>query len=520
MKISSYMKTGLLLSGLLSAMLFGSCADGYDSPNGFDSGVNNETLTTPDSLTFKLNAEGTEATISWPLVLGADCYQVTMMNITDPENPTYMDVTVGGVPMPCNELTVDGCSMTVPVTEDSKYSFLFKVIGNVDRGNKDGQDVDTVFMTMVPSILTIPASKDSLVDISNYLDSTFLDSAYVDQEVAIELEAGGRYKMTQPMDFQFMNMTFRGNKAKPAFIDMEGGACFYTYSGLKIKHMRFDMTNSTANGLVQMSNHNLPDTIKSEKFGFTRSGSLIKGIYNIIDPIFFQNVWCKNMPRALVNDNSVGCAWWNLTIKDCIMQVANEKSSVGFICFEKKGALIKNITISNSTIYNIYNNSGAYFLRFFNQSNSNPQKVYGNTNTAKWTAGELTNWNFTMSHVTLSKIYSGQKWANNVNGTGFFLAFDHCIFYDLYQPFRRIMEKGYSNASMKFNFFCNPDDESDTDYKRTDSSGAPCAAYYNFGFLGDCTQELDLEAENGGVDFTPDENEVKNNKGGDSRWIE
>ena len=73
---------------------------------------------------------------------------------------------------------------------------------------------------------------------------------------------------------------------------------------------------------------------------------------------------------------------------------------------------------------------------------------------------------------------------------------------------------------MKFNFFYNPKDENDTDYTRKDTSGAPFASLYNPQFPeGSLTRELDLTAENGGVDFTPGEKEIVYNRGGDPRWL-
>ncbi|MGN0221743.1 MAG: DUF4992 family lipoprotein [Prevotella sp.] len=491
--------TGLLSLAIGGVMMLDSCADGYDSPNGFDVGVSNQTLVTPGSLTFKVNTDGTEATISWPLVLGAKGYEVTMKNIDDPEAPTVVDGY--------DRKLVDGCSMTASIAEDSRYSFEFRVIGDNERDNRDGEKIDTVFSTLVPSVATIPAGSD----IYQYLLDNPIDS--VGGEVAIDLEPGGHYTMTGDVDFCHFNMTLRGNKVHPAFIDMQGGAKFLTHSGLKMKFLRIDMTNSTADGLLKMSENNLPDSIKSDNLEYMRNGSLIKNIYIIQDPVYLSDVWVKNLPNALVHDGSTyECAWWNLTINDCIIQMKNE-GSTSFISFESKGRLIKNIYIKNSTIYNVVDNSKAYFLRFNNQSNSNPQKVFGNT------TSEMGSWYFTMSNVTLSKAMSGQKWANNVNGTGFYCRFDHSIFYDLFQPFRRIAEKG-GNFTMKFNFFYNPKDEGDTDYTRKDTSGAPFASLYNPLFPAESlTRELDLEAENGGVDFTPGEKEIVYNNGGDTRWL-
>ena len=493
--MKSFWRSALLVATIA---MCGSCADGYESPDGFDTGVKNQTLITPDSLTFKVSTDGTQATISWPLIMGSKGFLVTMMNIDDAENPVVVDDYDGKL--------VDGCSMTATIAEDSKYSFSFQAIGDTKRGNRDGEQFDTIFSTLVPSICTIPNGSD----IYTYLQENPLDS--VGGEVAIDLEPGGEYTMSGPVDFQYFNMTFRGNKVKPAIVKMTGNAAFYTYSGLKFKFLRFDMTECTATGFLCMSNTNLPDSILSQNLGYMRNGSPIKGIYNILDPIYFSDVWFKNLSGSFIYDNEVSCAWWNLTVTDCIIQMNNTKRT--FISFEKKGVGIKYLTIKNSTIYNICDNSTSYFLRFSNQSSANPQKIWGTTNS------ELASWNFVLSRVTLSRCFTGQKWANNINGTGFGCRFDHTIFYHLYQPFRRILEKGFAagTSSMKFNFFYNPDSPTDSDYKR-DVNGAPCASLYDPMFEGDVNQELDFSKPNGGVNFTPLETVIVENNGGDPRWL-
>ena len=52
-----------------------------------------------------------------------------------------------------------------------------------------------------------------------------------------------------------------------------------------------------------------------------------------------------------------------------------------------------------------------------------------------------------------------------------------------------------------------------------DSGGATFAAEYDPQFLGDVTQELDFSQPNGGVNFTPSEYTIVENRGGDPRWL-
>ena len=505
------MKTLKILTGILvsaSICMLAGCADGYESPNGFDVGVNGQKLITPDSLTFQVNAEGTEATISWPLVLGALGYQVTMTDVTNPDSAAI----VGKY----DNYLVDGCSMTVPVSEDSKYAFSMQVIGDPDRKNADGEKLDTIFATMVPSVATIPSGSD----IYEFLTANPIDSSFVGKEIAVELEAGGNYTMSGPIDFQGFNMTVRGNKSKPAIVEVKAdSAVFYTYSGLKLKYIRFDMTGCNGNGFVCMSNNNLPDSILSDNHpDFLRSGTQVKGIYNIFDPIYIANCWFKNLHKGLVYDNNVSCAWWTLIIDNCIIQSANEKNGKGFIAFDSgasAGRLIKNISITNSTIYNIYDNSSAYFLRYGNPSNAMPEKVYGNV------SADYASWSFVLQKCTLSKMYTGQKWVNNINGQGFTCLIDHNILYDLYQPSRRISEKG-GTMTYRFNYAWRTDQDADgVGADRKDTYGTPFASAEENCLEGvDLTKELDLtDDNNGGINFKPSIFEAVANGCGDPRWL-
>ncbi|MDO5446367.1 MAG: DUF4992 family lipoprotein [Prevotellaceae bacterium] len=497
--------TGLFVSVSVCGLM--SCADGYESPNGFDVGVNDQNLETPSKLTFQVNAEGTEATITWPLVMGALGYQVTMADVTNPDSMKIVDKY--------DNYLVDGCSMTVAVTEDSKYSFSMQVIGDTERGNKDGEKLDTMFATMVPSIATIPNG----ADIYEFMQQNPIDTMNWGKEIAVELEPGANYTMSGPVDFQGFNMTVRGNKSKPAIVELTtDSAAFYTYTGFKLKYIRFDMTNSNTKGLVCMSNKNLPDSIKSDNHPeFLRSGAQIKGIYNIFDPVYISDCWVKNLHRSLVHDNNVSCAWWTLIINNCIIQVANEKGGggTGLIAFDNTGKLIKNVSITKSTIYNIYDNSSAYFLRFSHQSNAMPEKVYGNV------SSYYASWDFVLQNCTLSKMYTGQKWVNNVNGQGFTCLIDHNILYDLFQPSRRISEKG-GTMTYRFNYAWRTDENADgvgAGYK--DAYGTPFASAEENCLEGvNLTKELDLNDDNnGGINFKPSIYEAVANGCGDPRWL-
>lgn len=486
-------KVSLLL--LAGTLLLVSCAIGYDSPDGFDVGVRNAQLETPDSISFVVSTDGTKATISWPLVMGAKGYEVSFLNVDDPETPSV----VGGL----GKYLVDGSSVTVPVAEDSKYRFEIRVIGKEELGNKDAAE-PTAFdlTTLVRSVATIPDGSD----IYAYLQANPIDS--VGEEAAVDLEPGGTYTLSGPVDFGGQKLTFRGDKLKRATVKVTGPGALYTYSGLKVKYLNFDMTEATAASFIFMSADNLPSSILSENLGYTRGGSPLSGIYVVRDPIYIAHCWFKNMPGAMLHDNSIVCAYWYFTLTDCICQLNNAKGEP-FISLQKKGRMVKHLELTNSTIYDVVDNASTYFIRYSNSSNARPDKTFGDA------GSEYKSQSWTFANTTFSKTFSGQKFINNVAANDMTLTVDHCIFYDVCQT-RRLVG---SNRIYKFNFWYGYTSPDTSDPTQKDTSGAPFASLYDPQFKGSVTQPLDLAQPNGGVDFTPQEHEIISNSGGDPRWL-
>ena len=504
----------LLLSAAAGVLLLTCCAEGYESPNGFDLGVYNTQMETPiqDSISFKVSADGKTATLSWPIVAGASGHEVTFLNVDDPDNPVVIDGY--------DKKFVDGSKFTVSVSEDSKYQMTMRTLGNKNLGNTDDTETHTfTFSTLVPSVATIPSG----TDITQYFLENPLDSNSI--EVAVELEAKGEYTMTGTVDFSHHHLTFRGDKVHRPVVHMIGNGHFETYSTLKVKYINFDMTESTASGFVALSKDNLPDSIKSENRGnYWRGTSQIKGIYMVEDPIYIANCWFKNLPHAMLYHNDINCAFWHFTLSNCIVQMNNvTKSNIGFInLYDSKanGKSVKNITIENSTIYNIADNDQACFVRYGNESNSNPEKVFG-TLTADYNSHT---WKF--SHSTLAKCYyddtkhSGWRFINNVRiASNFTLNIDHTIFYNCAQLYR--MNGG--SKTFRFSFFWKDgNDDKNRNRSIKDSGNANFAAEYDPMFGCDNAaqlKELDFSQPNGGINFAPNEYEIVVNRGGDPRWL-
>ncbi|MBO4606919.1 MAG: DUF4957 domain-containing protein [Prevotella sp.] len=489
--------------GVLGVLLLGSCADGYESPDGFDLGVKNSKMETPiqDSISFKVSTDGKTATVSWPTVAGADGHEVTFMNVDDPNNPVIIDGY--------DKKIVDGSKFTIPVTEDSKYKMLMRTLGNKELGNTDADSARTFnFSTLVPSVMTIPSGEE----ISSYIAAHPLDS--VTEEVAIDLEPNGVYSLNEGVDFAYHKLTFRGDKIHRPIVNITGDGHFETYATLKVKYINFDMSESTAEGFIAMSK-TAPDSIKVENLWpyniSDKNPKLSKGHYMVEDPIYIANCWFKNLPHAMLYDNELNCAFWYFTVSNCIVQMRNEtKSNVGFINLYKAGKAIKNIVIEKSTIYNTVDNGSACFIRYQHPSNAQPNKTFGSY------SAEYQSQSWTFSQTTFSKTYTGWRFVNNTSGSDFTLNVDHCIFYDVAQLYR--MDMG--SKTYRFNFLWSPrEDDIKRNNNMSDSGKAPFASVYDPQFKGDVTQELDFSLPNGGVDFTPQEYEIVVNRGGDPRWL-
>ena len=492
------MKSACAMPVLVGLLFLTGCADGYDAPDGFDMGVRNTTMESPDDITFKVSTDGTSATVSWPLVPGADGHEVTFRNVDDPANPVIIDGY--------DKKIVDGSRFTVTVAEDSKYQMEIRTLGNHSLNNQDAAQPKVYdFSTLVPSVMTIPSGSD----IYTYLQEHPLDS--LDHEVAIDLEADGIYTLSGQVDFRGQLMTFRGDKVHWPTVRIQGNGSFATYTGLKFKFLKFDMSETTGKSFLYMS-ANPPDSILSENLPGYVGSKLQKGVYMVEAPIYIAHCWFKNLPNAMLHDNEVNCAFWYFTVSDCIVQMNNTtKSNIGFINLYNAGKSVKNIVIENSTIYNIVDNDAACFIRYQNESNSQPEKVYGSLNADY----KSHSWRF--SNSTLSKCYTGWRFCNNVRGNDFTLNIDHTIFYNVAQLYRMT---GLGSKTFRFNFFWNDkQDDKDRNNSAKDSSGAPFASEYDPNFMGSVEQELDLTKPNGGVNFTPQEYQIVSNSGGDPRWL-
>lgn len=494
MKVKHYFLWGKMFGMLMTAGLlsFASCAEGVDDEY-WSSNVKNVQLESPsiDNTCFSTiaNSDGTESVkLAWKAVAGAGGYHCVVDIVDDPSNPVNVVDTI-----------LDRPSVVFEKLEDTNYSVSVLTLGNEKLNNKEATTAfNFPYSTMIAAI-TIPDGSD----IAEFINTNFTSS---DEEQAFELVAGGNYSMNGTVDFDLSLMTVRGNKINRPTVTLNGGAGFITQAGLKIKFINFDCTNLTSTGFLTLSS-NPSESISTESLGFKADGANQNG-FVIMDPVIISDCMFKNLPNAILYGNKKNWSLWDFRITECIVQMNNTGSNPFIHLQGASNGAIKNMTIKNSTFFNLVANKNAYFIRYSNASNSQPKKLFGNGNAT------ITH---TWSDCTFYKTFTGKDFANNTtqqNVATYYM--DRCVFYDvfrLYQYLHNNCTRYCNNCTMHYD---EASPQSNDTGGRKDTNGNPFTVLEDPGFDLSKIHELDFLQPNGGVSFKA--NGTISSQGGDPRW--
>ena len=302
-------------------LLITSCVDGFKENEVFTTDVKNATLVSPDSIAFMPNADGTTLTITWPVVHGAGGYQVSFYKVDDPTNP----VVIG-----TENQTVDGCSVTRPIAEDTKYKLVIKTLGSTQYNNKDAVSAkEAAYSTLLPVTDTIKSG----ADLSVYFASNPIPSSAT--ELVYQLEAGGSYTMSGNVPLPLTKVTIRGDKVNHPTVTMSAGVFVSDGAGFKLKFINFDCAAFAGKALL---------TYNSTQNATALSNSWV----TVTSPVAIQSCKITGLAKELVDDNSKKYALQSFLIKDCV--IGQNSTNQYFIYMP--GGIIKELTITNSTIYN------------------------------------------------------------------------------------------------------------------------------------------------------------------------
>lgn len=482
------------------ALLFlaGSCAKGIEDTERFSVGVTNQQLTSPQldekCFTTLVNSDGSESVkITWPVVYGAGGYKYSLSIVDDPTKPEVL----------VKDSVIDGLTSIFKKKEDTKFEISLLTMGNEKLNNKEALTPSVfVYNTAVPATV-IPEGED----IAEYINANIQTS---DQEQGFELMGGKTYTLNSPVDFGLNTITFRGDKMnRPTVVVGEKGY-ISTQGGLKVKFINFDCTQMKALGVLTLSAS--PDeSLSTEALGYKANGANQNG-FVINAPVIFQECNFKNVPHGMLYGNKQPWSLRDFRIRNCIVQLNNTGSNSVLNLHGSSNGLIKTLTLENNTFYNLNTTSTAYFIRYSNQSNAQPQKIFGNNDRVA---------TMVVVNNTFSRTFASKDFANNLPNTNTLVTtFNYNIFYDVYRLYQAIQTQAKKTTIGNTLIAPTLGTQSNDVGGRKDNSGRPYATEEDPQFAGPIDLEFDLTLPKGGVDFKPSGSVAVENKSGDPRWYE
>lgn len=333
----------------LMALFITSCVDGYKDDYTFSSDVRNTQLLSPDGSKVTATAVanitgGQDLKIVWPVVYGAGGYQFTLYNVDDPDNPIVVGVE--------NEV-IDGCSVTRERADDTKYKIVIKTLGNTELNNKEATEPTEVeYSTLIPVYASIPSG----TDLGVYFENNPVQPQEGDAtEIVYELEANGEYTMGSNVALKSTNITLRGDKVYRPKVKVTGDASFISDgAGFKIRWTDFDLNDYSGVGFIQYNT-----TIDETHAIFYNGDPWI--VVEASSGMESCNV--SNLKTSLISDRGKKYALRNFTFNDCVVE-QHATSSNPFINFT--GAIIKELSMINSTFYNKNKSYGSTWIVYAN----------------------------------------------------------------------------------------------------------------------------------------------------------
>ncbi|MBR1547114.1 MAG: DUF4957 domain-containing protein [Prevotella sp.] len=396
---------GLMGSG---ALLLASCAeDGFDDET-FSGGVSNAQVesVSADDITISASADGKSQTISWPVVMGAGGYRVTLIDAGNPDEPII------------NDSIVDGCSVTASRDEDVNYQLTILALGNTKRNNTDAATAATKqFSTFTPTYATIPAGSE----LSEWFAQNPIPADSIGHNLNFDLEAGAEYTLAGLLDFDGQSVTLRSNsKSDHAKIVYSSDQATITFtSDFYVKYLDFDCSGMAANMGV---------------FAFSKSSAVEKA--NVVDAEtykwtgpYFDKVVIANSNFDHVNgyffwDNSTKTGVKTMLIDNCVVRLTPPAANAGGVIWTNKAGHINDFTVTSSTFYEDPDWAGDYKY-FYQAGGVSAHEVYN----SDATTNSVNYLNSTFYHIA----WNNGQWGNYNRMQGrqwSYWVMTDCIFYD------------------------------------------------------------------------------------------
>lgn len=356
---------------------------------------------------------------------------------------------------------------------------------------------DVIVSHAKDGVLALPKSVVEL-NVSADLD---LSQVEIQNDSPLILNVAGGVKITLGKNLN--NVSINGNAEAPATIEATEtvGICGTEDSPIGIANAKFVIADNLAleNAVIDATAIADPLIALSAEGGKVKNQDVYTDAaatdFNLLGEVAIKNVMIKNLKNSIISTNGQDWALVSFIIENSIIQLDNkDKNFIAFDATANNKGVIKNISITNSTIYNINETSSAFFIRFANASNA--AKAFGTNN------GTSTyDWVFTNN--TLINTFKGKNFGNNtVNNSKTNITMTGNIYVDV----KNISKFAQGNCTkvIENNFGFGEGQEASMSTKL---EASPFTVP---------TNALDLTAENGGLNLTPSGDAAK---AGDPRWF-
>ena len=512
-----------LMGGIVAfSMLLGGCAQGFDSDERFTNGVSNAQLEAPvltaESFSLVLAADGSEAIqVKWPVVMGAGGYRVSVDKVAVMENGSLVSIDPIAVPLQGDQTVVeiDACQVTFPCEYGYQYAVTVQAMANKKLGNSEsplGEPARYLYYT-VPT--PIPAGAD-------LAEAIVIDEENPTSRAIYVLEPGAHYTCSQEIDFQRHNVQMypadydAANNVyniSPvrARITFDYDGVIKTSAGLQLKNIDFDCEAMKAQGVIMCSDQidaSLAEPVKNQ-------------CYVIKDPIIMENCRFRMVKQCLFFTGACSVSPTDIRLINSMVQLDNDGTKFGnaavFCTYSSTGYYvggttawrngIRNLTVKNSTLWNIKKNSKNRMVRFTHNN-------FGNY-------FETKDGSATFENCTMIQIMTDKEFGNNTpNDKQYVITFNNNVVRDCYRLQKFIQGNNTKNIDVATNALCKsvmPDMDS-TDKTR-------CGTEESFTFDAAMMDEtglvnaiLDLDKEDGGVNFKAIGGTIAPTVG-DPRWL-
>jgi len=416
------------------AAVLASCVDGFKDEETWAPSVRNAQLQSPaaSDITVAFSADGENHTISWPVVLGAGGYEVTVYKTPKPADPDTWEI-VGN-----EKEAVDGLSITRPAEPDTRYMAHVRTLGNPKYNNAEATaPAEKAYTNLVnPSAPPIPSG-------TNLTDFFTTDTIPLtcDSILCYDLEPNGTYTMSGNINHRQSSFILRGDKNFPATLTITGGSFINGGAGFRLQYMTVEYSGGTA-PLIQMSS-----TFNEANLPTATQGSNAYLVVPTTDPITLLKLDIRNMQSNLFHGNAQRYAVGMFLIKDCVIGY-NTSSFNGAVIYcggTNDRMTIKDFTMQNSTLYNVAKNSNGNY-RFMELHGTSANAITNIPGGEVWGNGSLI-----VTGCTFWQAGPGAQSTNRRRGqwgpAGDKIIIERCVFVDSYND--NSEDRAASNAIIR-----------------------------------------------------------------------